>query len=160
MTSEHLHTGWRACHTKKMFNREWNLVKLNPIEQTPQYNIHGIVVVKCMEQTHKLKMYPSSLLDWVLDFLSPLFFFPGCLCHFKGLFIPVWREIHRSKILPVTSWQLTNRTVSDISRLSRHSICQSYDDSNPFRRNKSTSRLRRLLGRCATSCNEARFAHF
>ena len=75
MTSEHLHTGWRACHTKKMYNREWNLDKLNPIQQTPQYNIHGIVVVKCMEETHKLKMYPSSLLDWVLDFLKTLYFF-------------------------------------------------------------------------------------
>ena len=68
----------------------------------------------------------------------------------KGLFIPVWREIHWSKILTLTSWQLTNRTMSDISRLSRHSICQSffsrmnlYYDSNPFRRNKSTSTLRR-----------------
>ena len=29
----------------------------------------------------------------------------------------------RSKILPVTSWQLTNRTMSHISRNSRHSIC-------------------------------------
>ena len=47
-------------------------------------------------------------------------------CHFKGLFIPVWREIHRSKILPVTSWQMTNRTLSDISCPSRHSICQSF----------------------------------
>ena len=44
----------------------------------------------------------------------------------KRLFIPVWREIHWSKILTLTSWQLTNRTVSDISRLSRHSICQSF----------------------------------
>ena len=34
--------------------------------------------------------------------------------------------IHRSKILPVTSWQLSNRTVRDISRRSRHSICQSF----------------------------------
>ena len=49
-------------------------------------------------------------------------FFPGWLCHFKGLVIPVWREIHRSKILPVTSRQLTNRTVSDISRRSRQSM--------------------------------------
>ena len=57
-----------------------------------------------------------------LDFIKALYFFPGWLCNFKELFIPVWREIHRSKILPVTSWQLTNRTVSDISRRSRHSI--------------------------------------
>ena len=35
-------------------------------------------------------------------------------------------EIHRSKILPVTSWQLTNRTVTDISCPSRHSICPSF----------------------------------
>ena len=49
-------------------------------------------------------------------------FFPGWLCNFKALFIPVWRLIHRAKIVLVTSWQLTNRTVSDISRRSRHSI--------------------------------------
>ena len=55
---------------------------------------------------------------------SPLSFFPVWLCHFKELFIPVWREVHRSKILPVTSWQLTNRTVSDNSRPFQHSICQ------------------------------------
>ena len=53
-------------------------------------------------------------------------FFSGWLCHFKGLFVPVWREIHLSKILPVTSWQLTNRTVRDISRCSRLIICQSF----------------------------------
>ena len=44
-----------------------------------------------------------------LDFLTVLdFFFPGWLCYFERLFIPVWRKIQRSKILPVTSWQLTN----------------------------------------------------
>ena len=59
-------------------------------------------------------------------FWKSFMFFPGWICHFKGLFIPVWREIHRSKILPVTSWQLTNRTLSDISYPSRHSICQSF----------------------------------
>ena len=53
-------------------------------------------------------------------------FFSDWLCHFKGLFVPVWREIHLSKILPVTSWQLTNRTVRDISRCSRLIICQSF----------------------------------
>ena len=31
--------------------------------------------------------------------------------HFQGLFIFVWRQIHQSKIPPVTSWQLTNRRV-------------------------------------------------
>ena len=61
-----------------------------------------------------------------IHFPKVLCFFPSWLCHFKGLFIPVWREILRSIILPVTSWQLTNRTVSDISRRSRHSICQSF----------------------------------
>ena len=58
-------------------------------------------------------------------FLNVLYFSSDWLCHFKGLFIPVWRETHRTKILAVTSWQLTNRTVSDISRRSRHSVCQS-----------------------------------
>ena len=72
--------------------------------------------------SHFWILLPSQ---WILDFLKVLYFFPGWLCQFKGLFIPVWRKIHRSKILPVTTWQLTNRKVSDISRSSRHSICQS-----------------------------------
>ena len=59
---------------------------------------------------------------WYVDFLEVLYFFSWLVMPFKGLVIPVWREIHRSKILPVTSWQLTNRTVSDISRHSRHNI--------------------------------------
>ena len=37
-----------------------------------------------------------------LDFLKVLFF-RGWLCHFNRLFMPVWRGIDRSKILPVTS---------------------------------------------------------
>ena len=45
---------------------------------------------------------------------SHLFFFPG------------WHKIDWLKILPVASWQLTNRKVGDISRRSRHSICQSF----------------------------------
>ena len=53
----------------------------------------------------------------VLDFVKVLYFFSWFGCHFKGLFIPVLREIRRSKILPVTSL-LTNRTASDISRQS------------------------------------------
>ena len=89
----------------------------------------------------------------VLDFLKVLYFFSWFGCHFKGLFIPVLREIRRSKILPVTS-SLTNRTASDISR---HSICQSFSS---FMRKKSTSTLRCSLGRCATSCIKACFAHF
>ena len=48
------------------------------------------------------------------------------LYHFKRRFILVWYEIHWSKIPPVKSWQLTNRTASDISRHSRHSICWSF----------------------------------
>ena len=44
-------------------------------------------------------------------FLNVLYFSFDWLCHFKRLFKPVWREIHRSKILLVTSWQLTNRIV-------------------------------------------------
>ena len=56
---------------------------------------------------------------------SPLIFFPGWLCHFKWLHT-VWREIHRSTIQPMTSWLLTNRTVSDISRRSRYSISPSF----------------------------------
>ena len=59
-----------------------------------------------------------------LDFIKGLYFFPSWLCNFKELFIPVWREIRRSKILPVTSWQFTKRTVTDISHRSRHSTCQ------------------------------------
>ena len=42
-----------------------------------------------------------------------LSFCPGWLCHFKGLFLPVWCEIHRSKIPLVMSLKLTSRRVSD-----------------------------------------------
>ena len=46
---------------------------------------------------------PTSI-ESLIDFVSVLsFFFPGWLRHFKRLFIPVWREIQRSKILLVTS---------------------------------------------------------
>ena len=55
--------------------------------------------------------------------ITPSNNFSGWLCH---LFIPVWREIHGSKILSVTSWQETNRTVSDISGHPRHSVCKSF----------------------------------
>ena len=119
-------------------------------------------------RSQNLRIWEFSVARWdvlsscEVDFLKVLYFlFLVCYAILKALalFIPVWREIHRSKIPPVTSWQLTSRTVSDISRLSRHSICQSFFPAwiynmiqNPFRRNKSTS-----LGRRATSCIEAHF---
>ena len=92
----------------------------------------------------------------------------------------VWCEIHRSKFYRWRhdNYQ-QDSAVGDISRRFRHSLyvnrfisVSSYFlpfpqnairgpaihvflvteyDSNPFRRNKSTSRLRRSLGRCATS---------
>ena len=68
----------------------------------------------------------STLLVFAGRCRLPKRFFPGWLCRFKGLLVPVRREIFRSKILPVTSWQLTNKKVSDISRCFRHSICQSF----------------------------------
>ena len=86
---------------------------------------------------------------------SPLFI---CLVMpFQRTFQTCLARIHRSKILPMESWQLTNRTVRDISHRSRHIICQSVfcprkfiawsgscvirsqRDSIPFRRNKLTS---------------------
>ena len=58
----------------------------------------------------KTLWYPRLLfVVCTLDFLKSFYFCPGWLCHFKGLFTPVGREIHRSKIATVTSWQLTNR---------------------------------------------------
>ena len=52
---------------------------------------------------------------------SFLLFFSGWLCHFNGLFnSPVQNSMGG------ISWQLTNRTVSDISHHSWHSICQSF----------------------------------
>ena len=62
---------------------------------------------------------------------------------------------------------IDQQAVNNISCHSRRSICQSlfsrvnlYYDSNPFRENKSISRLPCSLGRCTTSCIEARFAVF
>ena len=61
---------------------------------------------------------------------SPFFFLVGYAI-LKD-FIHVWPEIHRSKIQPVTSWLLTNRTVTDISRRSRHSKSQSFFFAREF----------------------------
>ena len=52
---------------------------------------------------------PFFVVVCTIDFLTSFNFCPGWLCYFKWLFIPVWREIHRWKISPVTSWQLTNK---------------------------------------------------
>ena len=60
---------------------------------------------------------------------SPLCFFLvdyAILKDFSYLFGAKFTGRVDSRILPVTSWQLTNRTVSDISCPSRHSICQSF----------------------------------
>ena len=35
-----------------------------------------------------------------IDYLRIPLIFPGWLCHFKGPFITIWREIDRSKIPP------------------------------------------------------------
>ena len=45
---------------------------------------------------------------------SPICFFRWLAKPFYRTFLPVWSQIYRSKILPVTSRQLTNRTVCDI----------------------------------------------
>ena len=108
---------------------------------------------------------------------NTLSFFTGWLCHFATLFGAKFtgRKFYRWRH---DNYQ-QDSAVSDISRRSRHSLyvnrfisVSSYFltfprnairgpaihvflvteyDSNPFRRNKSTSRLRRSLGRCATS---------
>ena len=52
---------------------------------------------------------PFFVVVCTIDFRTSFNFCPGWLCYFKWLFIPVWHEIHRSKISPVTSWQLTNK---------------------------------------------------
>ena len=61
-----------------------------------------------------------------IDLLKVLYFFlvgHAILKDFSYLF---GAKFTCRKILPVTSWQLTNRTVSDISRVSRHIIRQSF----------------------------------
>ena len=63
-----------------------------------------------------------SLFPISTDFLKVPYFFPAWLCHFKGLFFPIWGEINQSKIPPVKSWQVTNRRVSSIWRHSRQSM--------------------------------------
>ena len=82
-------------------------------------------------------------------------FFPGWLCHFKGLFIPVLLKIHRSKIPPVTSWQLTNRRVIDIWCQSRRSICQSFFPARIYTmiefHSGKTGLTRESLSCCTTS---------
>ena len=89
-------------------------------------------------------------------------FFPGWLCHFKGLFIPVLRKIHHSKIPPVTSWQLTNERVIDIWCQSWHQhlpiifVLHEFILFNSIQANKSTSRLTQSLHNLI----DTHFAHF
>ena len=100
---------------------------------------------------------------------SPLLFFSGWLCHFKGPFIPVSFSSHWSKILwvrPHDNWLIgqwvifhTTPDTAHVNPFFPKWIYNQYD-SNPFRRNKSTLRLCHSLGRCKTSCIKAQFAHF
>ena len=110
-------------------------------QQIQKGKCFSVQLCKLSEDTEKLNTSLKSRMKWCMDsnrplqssknphfqneakcttflvkmsfiyFLNVLYFSFDWLCHFKRLFIPVWREIHRSKILPVTSWQLTNRIV-------------------------------------------------
>ena len=85
---------------------------------------------KQLQKAMKSENANSNAANNALDFLKVLyqvFFFPGCYAILKGFsYLLGVKFTGLSNILPVTSWQLTNRTVSDISCRSRHSICQSF----------------------------------
>ena len=93
-----------------------------------------------------------------------LLFCPGWLCHFKGLFLPVWCEIHRSKIPLVMSLKLTSRRVSDTMHLMpllTQRTCMSIIFPHGWfksRWNNSTSWLCHWLGCYTTSWNLASLA--
>ena len=83
---------------------------------------------------------------------SPLIFFSGWWCHFKGLFIPVWCKIHPCN--SVMSWQLTNRSEWYLTPLpTQHmsiifSFMNLWYDSNPFRWNKLSEQQIDARPRC------------
>ena len=90
--------------------------------------------------------------------------FPCWLCHFKGLFLPVWCEIHQSKIPLVMSLHLTSRRVSDTMYLmplpTQHTCMPIIFPHVWFksRWNKLTSRLCHWVGCYTTSWKLASLA--
>ena len=58
----------------------------------------------------KKPLVPKVVVVCTFDFLKSFNFCPGWLCHFKGLFTPVGREIHRSKL---QRWRHDNRPIGE-----------------------------------------------
>ena len=114
------------------------------------YNQH--IVMNLYIHMHFIRLSRSAL------------FFPGWLCHFKGLFSPVWCEIHWSKIPLVMSLQLTSRSLSDamyLMPLPPQHTCMPIIFPHVWfksRWNKSTSRLHHWLGCYTTSWKLASLA--
>ena len=117
------------CHTT--LNTSLYLWRLSWIHYPKTNNFFTIII-----ENKERKKKDTHTITHKQGFLEVLYFFLVGYAIF-----PVWREIHRFKILPVTLWQLTYRTVSDISCRSQHQHM-----SIIFSRN-STSSLSRSLGR-------------
>ena len=75
--------------------------QIRPVQEFVSQNSPEVQFEPIPNQCH-LTPQTGQVKNLVADFLKVLLFH-GWLCHFKGLFIPVWREIHGSKIPSVTS---------------------------------------------------------
>ena len=72
----------------------------------------------CLSEESKKKKTIKFIckIEWkvtYIDILKVLYIFPGWLCYFKGLLIPVWHEIHQSKFYmwhhdnwPIAQWMI------------------------------------------------------
>ena len=82
-----------------------NMIK--PWPQSPNMtakrngNVMMVNRAVCQKKVKKKKTIKFICkIEWkvtYIDILKVLYIFPGWLCYFKGLLIPVWHEIHQSK---------------------------------------------------------------
>ena len=120
-----------------------NMIK--PWPQSPNMtakrngNVMMVNRAVCRKKVKKTKQKNIKFIwtiEWkatYIDILKVLYIFPGWLCYFKGLFIPVWCEIHQLKFY---MWHRDNWSIAqwliNLSCRSRHSICQSFFSPRAF----------------------------
>ena len=101
---DNFESGKKILFWKKVWKKIWILdpkICTNPEWVTEATPCHSVRIKRAFTEN------VTDTIDFLDLLKSPLLLF------FSG-----WCEIHRSKILPVTSWQLTNRKDSEISRRS------------------------------------------
>ena len=97
-----------------------NMIK--PWPQSPNMtakrngNVMMVNRAVCRKKVKKKTIKFICKIEWkvtYIDILKVLYIFPGWLCYFKGLLIPVWHEIHQSKFYmwhhdnwPIAQWMI------------------------------------------------------